>query len=232
MMECKNILRYILVALLVGVVLKYTPGVNLDDRQILTIIVLSLILFSFLNTSTMEKMEAYVDSAQGTPGYVTPASVMGCGLTVRPPSPPPPSPPSPSPVAQESPESCDMPIRIPHPYLLQSEHEDHSASFLEHDHNKPVQPQLQKGEFSERIAPTDRTNEIIDRQRYNLRFNTPGYYLANNGSYSDGNVPYDLVEEITCDSKMHDLYHQHNHFKWSPHTHIGKARGYIIPNLI
>lgn len=60
--------------------------------------------------------------------------------------------------------------------------------------------------------------------------NTPGYYLLNNGVYAAG-IPYDKIGEMICKSKLHTLQHQHNYnVKWSPHTHIGKARGYLNPD--
>ena len=59
-------------------------------------------------------------------------------------------------------------------------------------------------------------------------YNVPGYYLINNGKYSKKGINYDNVQEMICSSKLHDLLNQHNfNIIWSPHTHIGKARGYL-----
>ena len=54
----------------------------------------------------------------------------------------------------------------------------------------------------------------------------PGYYLVNNGKYSDGRIPYSESMELIETSKLHDLYQQQNfNILSSPHTHIGKNRG-------
>lgn len=58
--------------------------------------------------------------------------------------------------------------------------------------------------------------------------NLPGYYLINNGNYSGGNIPYNKASELMAASVYNDLYNQHNfNIIWSPHTHVGKARGYL-----
>lgn len=58
--------------------------------------------------------------------------------------------------------------------------------------------------------------------------NLPGYYLINNGKYSEGTIPYDQAGDLINASVGHDLYNQHNfNIIWSPHTHVGKARGYL-----
>jgi hypothetical protein len=63
--------------------------------------------------------------------------------------------------------------------------------------------------------------------------NLPGYYLINNGKYSSDGIDYNKVEELICESKYNDLYNQHNfNIIWSPHTHVGKARGYLNPDKI
>lgn len=61
--------------------------------------------------------------------------------------------------------------------------------------------------------------------------NKPGYYLLCNGEYSNEGVSYDQIDEMICKSKLHTLKHQHNYnVEWSPHTHIGKARGFLNPD--
>ena len=98
---------------------------------------------------------------------------------------------------------CDLPTNMSydaHDYPSIQE-EDEVTTFLKYDHSLPKQMQIHK---------TD----------------TPGYYLANNGEYSDEGVSLDKLQSLICKSKMENLYEQHNHFKWTPHTHIGKARGY------
>ena len=47
------------------------------------------------------------------------------------------------------------------------------------------------------------------------------------GKYDNG-IPDDQAGNIISKSIFNDLYNEHNHnIKWSPHTHIGKARGRI-----
>lgn len=59
-------------------------------------------------------------------------------------------------------------------------------------------------------------------------YDLPGYYLINNGAYSSDGIDYSKVDELICDSKYNHLYQQHNfNILFSPHTHIGKARGYM-----
>lgn len=63
----------------------------------------------------------------------------------------------------------------------------------------------------------------------------PGYYLINNGRFSEagmgansGTVSYGDADELIKESKLHVLYNQHNYnILTSPHTHIGKNRGYL-----
>lgn len=57
--------------------------------------------------------------------------------------------------------------------------------------------------------------------------NLPGYYLINNGKYATG-IDYSKVDKLICLSKFKDLLNQHNfNIPFSPHTHIGKERGYL-----
>lgn len=59
-------------------------------------------------------------------------------------------------------------------------------------------------------------------------YNMPGYYLMNNGKYTQKGIDYSNVDKMICSSKLHDLLNQHNfNILWSPHTHIGKSRGYL-----
>lgn len=63
----------------------------------------------------------------------------------------------------------------------------------------------------------------------------PGYYLINNGRFSEagmgtnyGTVPYAMSDDLIKESKLHVLTNQHNYnILTSPHTHIGKNRGYL-----
>ena len=62
----------------------------------------------------------------------------------------------------------------------------------------------------------------------NYDYNLPGYYLVNNGKFSEDGISYDKVQKLIDNSIYHDLYNQHNfNIIWSPHTHIGKGRGHL-----
>ena len=87
--------------------------------------------------------------------------------------------------------------------------------------------------FKDSIVPHSSTykkaKELLHSQIEKQRYNSPGYYMASNGEYVNG-IPYKTAAKLICKSKLHDLYHQANHnIKFSPHTYIGKARGYINP---
>lgn len=58
--------------------------------------------------------------------------------------------------------------------------------------------------------------------------NLPGYYLINDNKFSEKGIDYDKVGDLIRASKYHDLYNQHNfNIITSPHTHVGKYRGYL-----
>lgn len=62
-----------------------------------------------------------------------------------------------------------------------------------------------------------------------LKYDTtiPGYYLINNGHYTEGTVPDNKIKDLINASVWHDLTEQQNYVEVSPHTHVGKARSYI-----
>ena len=119
---------------------------------------------------------------------------------------------------------------LPSRYTLKSQDEDYITTGLEHDYNDPQEALLHHDQFNHEYLPFDKVREIIDEQRYN---NIPGYYLAANGRFDKNGIPYEKAAKMIIRSKLHDLYHQHNHkYKCSPHTHVGqiirgKGRGYI-----
>ncbi len=124
--------------------------------------------------------------------------------------------------------TCDGPLRFPKKYNFTYLDEDYATTGLAFDNNRPNVPLLQQCGFSKRIAPLNKMHQILESQRYNKTDETkPGYYLSNNGKYSCGDVPYSKVGDAICASKFNDLYNQYNHARWSPHTHLGKARGYV-----
>ena len=56
----------------------------------------------------------------------------------------------------------------------------------------------------------------------------PGYYLINNGNFTEGEIPYAKAQEMINKSMYKDLFRQHNfNIISSPHTHIGKSCGYL-----
>jgi hypothetical protein len=120
---------------------------------------------------------------------------------------------------------------IPRQYALSHVNEDTGESGLKFDNDSSRLISLQNGEFNDVLANYNNMNAIIDRQRYNFPqydFHSPGYYLLNNNVYSEEGMPYEKAMEMIQKSKLKDLYNQHNfHVIWSPHTHVGKSRGYM-----
>lgn len=126
---------------------------------------------------------------------------------------------------------CDHSYKFPKRNMMNNMQQDYSHTYLDHDNDTPVNPLLQHGQ-PEYLMSFDKVRAELEKQRYNK---IPGYYLAADGQYAEGGIPYDKAMELIQNSKLNDLYHQHNHYiKWSPHTHIGKARGrvnWVLPNI-
>src|SRR5579885_1815323 len=64
----------------------------------------------------------------------------------------------------------------------------------------------------------------------NFQYNSdmPGYFLENDGRFGYHGIPYDDAENLIVGSRYNHLMNQHNfNILWSPHTHIGKGRGYL-----
>ena len=69
-------------------------------------------------------------------------------------------------------------------------------------------------------------NKFIEQEK------NPGYFLLNNGKFSH-DIDYNKAGELICNSKFKDLLDQANlNIPQSPHTHIGKERGYLSPERI
>ena len=187
------ILRYMLIALIVGVILKYTPGINIDDNKICSIILVCIALIFTIDVILKRRVEKMVSDKNAIIVSEEIPPIIADDINTNP-----------TEIVYQQPEEalCDESLRFPHPYTLSSEEEDEIASFQKYDHNLP--------------------NHLLIQQT-----KSPGYYLANNGNYSNKGVSHDKLQSLICRSKMNDLYEQHNHFKWSPHTHIGKSRGYV-----
>jgi len=74
----------------------------------------------------------------------------------------------------------------------------------------------------------DHINEDTGNTGLVFNNNIPGYYLLNDNHFSSDGISYDKALSIIQNSKYNDLLEQHNYnITWSPHTHIGKNRGYI-----
>lgn len=112
--------------------------------------------------------------------------------------------------------------RIPNEYTFDNEDEDYIQSGLQYDHNEPQHPLLAYSKFSKEFMPFRKRRWEVEKQRYNA----PIHYPSDFCDYEENGIPYEKAPFLIKKSKSHDLYHQHNHnIKWSPHTHIGKARG-------
>ena len=63
---------------------------------------------------------------------------------------------------------------------------------------------------------------------YNMNNQNDYYPFNENAQLPQGGIPYSMAPELITDSKLDTLYQQHNfNILWSPHTHFGKARGYM-----
>lgn len=91
--------------------------------------------------------------------------------------------------------------------------EDYSNTGLVYNHDNP---------YNQYFYDTQLKN-IIGSPK-----NVAGYYLANNCRFSQEGVDYDQASKMIINSKLNDLVTQHNYnIITSPHTHLGKNRGYI-----
>ncbi len=80
-------------------------------------------------------------------------------------------------------------------------------------------------EFSGNHMPFCEVENVLDERR---NICNPMAIDVDNCEYAVKSIPHNKVKNAICASKLNDLYNQHNfNIKWSPHTHIGKARGYI-----
>jgi hypothetical protein len=120
------------------------------------------------------------------------------------------------------------PIILPNPYTLTKNNEDTIASGLTYNYDQPKYPLLQHGQFESIYPDFKDILEEMNNRKTTKEFKTPGFYLLNNGKYADDGIPFENVHEMITMSKFNDLYEQANHnIPLSPHTHIGKSRGYL-----
>lgn len=201
----KNLIKYLLLTIIIISILEFAPNFNIDNHYlipcILAIIVIAYIVekMLFRKYETMDQINNY-----------RPIIDFPTGNT-------------------NEQESCDRLITIPNKYNLSTQEQDLVLSGLDFNNDSTKFPILQQGEFDEILATSQDINSVIDNQRYTPKTieNIPGYYLINNGTFSNG-IPFEKIKYLIGKSKFKNLYNQHNHFiKWSPHTHIGKERGYL-----
>ena len=111
--------------------------------------------------------------------------------------------------------------------------EDWIKSGLPYDHDCPKRPLIQHGQFEKELATNADVQQVLDQYRNKYKTEIPGYYLLNDNKYSENGIPFEKITKIIRKSKLNDLFEQHNHhIKWSPHTHIGKSRGYLNWNPV
>jgi len=86
------------------------------------------------------------------------------------------------------------------------------------------------------MTPMDYADNLDKRDRIKSGFyhdRMPGYYLVNNGDFSEDGVDYNKVKQLIVDSKCRHLYSQKNfNVIYTPQLYIGKNRGYLNWNKI
>lgn len=207
------ILKYILFGLVVGCILKYVPTLNLTNENIVRIVSLCILVMVFCDIFLKKTVEG-VDMQNGSNGTSQELPEEEIVQIVQP----------------EADVPCKpcMSTQLPNKYGLNRCDEDYGKTGLPHTHDDPTNPLIQKSQFNKKYPYWKDIKEDIELQRYNFHTSDPGYYLLNNGNYSEHGIPYEKASSIIAASKLHDLVQQHNfNIKWSPHTHIGKARGYL-----
>lgn len=106
--------------------------------------------------------------------------------------------------------------------------EDHAKTEIIYKNPSCMDIVNDDADFTNYMMGFDKVKKVVDMQAYNYNIDGPGYYLMANGQFSAEGVSPDKIVGIMNDSKLHGLYNQHNfRYKWSPHTHIGKSRGYM-----
>lgn len=205
-MNMDKLIKYVVFALVVFAALKYIPNLNVDQQQIPQYVAVATIAFIVLDQF-----------------------VLNNGIT-------------------EGMKPVDTIHRIPALTLEEQEaiEEDNASSALE-DQPQNATPPVPSSHYGLTAAsmegvgsdcdpkfklpcPYQFSSQDQDYLNSGLHYdhNKPGYYLMCNGEYKEGGVPFTDIQKMICASKLHDLYHQHNHhIKWSPHTHIGKSRGFL-----
>lgn len=80
---------------------------------------------------------------------------------------------------------------------------------------------------------TDRNMSLMPRQYFGDADFNSGYYLMNDGYFSNG-IPDDKIRELMCKSKLYRLsmMNDGNYTIWSENPYGGKDRSYIEWNPI
>ena len=213
-----RLLKYILFAVLIVAVLNFVPNLNISRDNMLAAVIVGTAILAVLDrlmdrpTEGMEEVAMLEevpeellmdeDEAEEMPMQEVPM--------------------------EQAEGKCEDGYRVPNAYELTDLDEDVAKTGLHNNNNSPQEVMLQKGQFNKYMMGFDKVRKVIDQQRYNYDVHGPGYYLMNNGEFSQNGVPYSKAKDIICSSKLHDLYNQHNfNYKWTPHTHLGKSRGYM-----
>jgi hypothetical protein len=86
------------------------------------------------------------------------------------------------------------------------------------------------------MTPMEYANELDRKDRIMAGFNPdniPGYYLVNNGDFSEDGLDYNKAQQLIVDSKCRHLYSQKNfNIIYTPQLYIGKNRGFLNWNKI
>ena len=130
-------------------------------------------------------------------------------------------------------QHCPEKMCTPGKYTLNYIEEDLGKTGLYFDNDLPKQALIRRGEFDQMFMPYSEVRQIVNKQKYNSPKKQPGYYLFNNGKFYEDNIPYDKASDLICASKVDAIIQQRNfNVNRSPHTHLGKARGYLNPDPI
>jgi len=194
----RALLKYLFIILIIIAAVKFSQKFTNEKKIIIGLVIIAIILFLLCDTKVMIKTEPMTSE-----DIIIPEEEL----------------------------DCDLSQIMPTPYKLNYNKEDLAKTGLNYDNNDPRNPLFKKGQFSKYMMDIDQVRDVINKQIYNYpdyHINSPGYFLLNNGKYSNDGIPYEKADSIIKASKFRDLYNQHNHnIKWSPHTHFGKARGYM-----
>lgn len=127
-------------------------------------------------------------------------------------------------VRRYKPKNCNLPSYIPNSYNLTGKDEDFAQFGVKNNNSLPYHEYLLQQPHN--FLTYEQIEDSINDQRYNhpeYEMNTNGYFLINDkNGLNYKNAPL-IIEE----SKFNYLFSQNNDSNWSPHTHLGKDRGYM-----